>query len=225
MEYLIHFDKYISQIMQACGPWIYILLFVIIFCETGLIVLPFLPGDSLLFVIGALATGNSINAWMACAVMILAAAAGDTVNYQIGKAMGQKLFNKEKVRFFNKKQLIRAHNFYEKHGGKTIFLARFIPVIRTFAPFVAGMGKMRYLRFVIFNIAGAVSWVSLFVAAGYFFDHIPFVKDNFAYVIFFNLTITAIPVTWAFIREKCKKRNPGKKPELDRSGDGKEVSS
>ncbi|MDP2891654.1 MAG: VTT domain-containing protein, partial [Bacillota bacterium] len=169
MEYIINLDDELEKLIHVCGDWTYLILFVVVFCETGLVILPFLPGDSLLFIVGALAAhGLPIDIWIASIVLTGAAIIGDTVNYQIGSAVGPSIFKKENVRIFNRRHLIRAHEFYEKHGGKTIVLARFSPVVRTCVPLVAGIGKMGYLRFIIFNIAGAIGWVALFVAAGYF---------------------------------------------------------
>ena len=188
VDIFLHLDKYLSNyVIPTFGIWTYVILFVVIFVETGIIVMPFLPGDSLLFVIGALFADGATTSlgpdfiWYAAGIMALAAIIGDTVNYHIGKAIGHSLFTKEKNRFFNKKNLLKAHTFYEKHGGITIILARFIPVVRDFAPFVAGMGVMRYGRFIIYNIVGGAAWVTIGTLAGYLFGNIPFIKDNFCF--------------------------------------------
>lgn len=207
MEYIINLDDELEKLIHVCGDWTYLILFVVVFCETGLVILPFLPGDSLLFIVGALAAhGLPIDIWIASIVLTGAAIIGDTVNYQIGSAVGPSIFKKENVRIFNRRHLIRAHEFYEKHGGKTIVLARFIPVVRTFVPFVAGIGKMGYLRFIIFNIAGAIGWVALFVAAGYFFGNIPFIKDNFSYVIIAIVVISVLPIIISYFRNRKKEK-------------------
>lgn len=222
-DLLLHTDIVFGDIMSTMGLWTYVILFIIIFIETGIIVMPFLPGDSLLFVVGALfAAGANLRStaaspalgpdfiWIAVAVMFAAAVIGDTVNYHIGKAIGHTLFKKEKARFFNKKNLLKAHNFYEKNGGKTIILARFIPVIRDFAPFVAGMGVMRYGKFIIYNVLGGAVWVALGTTVGYFFGNIPFIKQNFSLVIIAIVLISCIPMIITYINEKRKAANEKK---------------
>ena len=194
LEYLIHIDKHLSGIINEYGAWIYVILFVIIFCETGLVVTPFLPGDSLLFAAGAFAAIGAINVWWILIVIAIAAVLGDTSNYWAGYIIGPKIFYKENVRFLNKKHLERTHQFYEKHGGITIIIARFIPIIRTFAPFVAGIGKMSYLHFVSFNIIGGILWPILFISAGFFFGNIPIVKRYFSLVILMIILISVIPI-------------------------------
>jgi membrane-associated protein len=216
---LIHTDIVFGDIMATMGVWTYVILFVIIFIETGIIIMPFLPGDSLLFVVGALyAAGANLRStaaspalgpdfiWIAIGVMFAAAVLGDTVNYHIGKAIGHTLFKKEKARLFNKKNLLKAHAFYEKHGGKTIILARFIPVIRDFAPFVAGMGVMRYGKFITYNVLGGAAWVALGTTVGYFFGNIPFIKQNFSLVIIAIVLISCIPMIVSFTNNKIKAR-------------------
>jgi membrane-associated protein len=181
-------------------------LFAIIFCETGLVILPFLPGDSLLFAVGALGSteGSAINLPLMGLVLIMAAVAGDAVNYSIGARLGPKVFSSETSKLLNKKHLLAAHEFYEKYGGKTIILARFIPIIRTFAPFVAGIGKMTYLHFAIYNITGAVLWVVSLMACGYFFGQIPWVKKNFEVVIVAIIVISVLPAVIEFLRGRAK---------------------
>lgn len=217
VDIILHLDKALGNyVIPTFGVWTYIIVFVVIFVETGIIVFPFLPGDSLLFVIGALfAAGATISLgpdfiWLAAGVMALAAMIGDTANYHIGKAIGYTLFNKEKNRFFNKKNLIKAHAFYEKHGGKTILLARFIPVVRDFAPFVAGMGVMKYGRFIIYNVVGGITWVAVGTSTGYFFGNIPFIKENFSLVIIAIVLISCLPMIIAYLNEKYKVRKEQK---------------
>jgi membrane-associated protein len=209
LDFLLHIDVHLRFICDQYGTWVYAILFVVIFCETGFVVTPFLPGDSLIFAVGSLAAIGSLNIWSAILLLILAACAGDTANYWIGHYVGPKVFHKEKVRFLNKEYLERTHTFYEKHGGKTIIIARFLPIIRTFAPFVAGIGSMTYPRFMIYNLAGGVLWVLLFSLGGYFFSNIQFVKENFSLVIIALVFIPGIPALVEFIRhliQKFKKR-------------------
>jgi membrane-associated protein len=203
---VLHLDKYLVALANDFGVWTYFILFVIIFCETGLVVTPFLPGDSLLFAIGALSAIGGLNIWVITILLIIAAILGDTINYHIGKYIGPKVFHKENVRFLNKKHLIKTHEFYERHGGKTIIIARFVPIIRTFAPFVAGMGSMSYARFIVYNVVGGVLWVVLLVFAGYFFGNIPIVKKNFTLVIFAIIFISILPGVIAYLNEKISAR-------------------
>jgi len=205
IDFILHLDKYLSTIIQAYGTWTYFLLFLIIFCETGLVVTPFLPGDSILFAAGTFAALGSMNVFWLFILISAAAIAGDTVNYWIGRFIGPKIFAKENVRFLNKKYLDRTHKFYEKHGGKTIIFARFIPIIRTFAPFVAGIGQMSYWRFISYNVIGGITWPALFIFGGYYFGNINFVKNNFSLVIIAIIIISVIPAVIEFFREFCKK--------------------
>jgi membrane-associated protein len=201
-EILMHLDKHLDLLIRNYGVWTYGILFLIIFLETGLVVTPFLPGDSLLFAGGTFAALGSLDAkWLVISLSI-AAIAGDTVNYWIGYTVGPKVFTKEKSRFLNKKHLYRTHRFYEKYGGKTIILARFIPIIRTFAPFVAGIGSMTYRRFVIYNISGGIAWVVMFVLGGYLFGNIPVVKQNFSLVIFAIIILSILPGIVEFFRHR-----------------------
>jgi membrane-associated protein len=201
-EMILHLDRHLVMLANDCGVWTYFILFMIIFCETGLVVTPFLPGDSLLFAIGALSASGGLNITAICAVLIIAAIIGDTVNYHIGKYIGPKVFHRDDVRFLNKKHLIKTHEFYERHGGKTIIIARFLPIIRTFAPFVAGMGSMSYARFIAYNVIGGAMWVMLLVFAGYFFGNIPIVKQNFALVIMAIIVISILPGVIAYWNER-----------------------
>lgn len=193
LDILLHSDKHLAALFSQYGAWIYAILFTIIFAETGLVVTPFLPGDSLLFATGALAATGGINPHMMVVLLIIAAILGDTVNYWIGDYMGERIFNTPKSRFFNPEHLRRTHAFYEKYGGKTIIFARFIPIIRTFAPFVAGVGEMSYAKFIAFNIIGGILWVTGFIYAGYWFGELPIVKKNFTLVILAIIVISFIP--------------------------------
>jgi len=201
-EILLHLDKHLDLLIRNYGVWTYAILFLIIFLETGLVVTPFLPGDSLLFAAGTFAALGSLDArWLVISLSI-AAIAGDTVNYWIGYTIGPKVFSKEKSRFLNKEYLYRTHRFYEKYGGKTIILARFIPIIRTFAPFVAGIGSMTYRSFLIYNISGGIAWVVIFVLGGYLFGNIPVVKQNFSLVIFAIIILSILPGIIEFLRHR-----------------------
>lgn len=211
IDIFLHLDKHLNDLAGQMGAWLDGLLFLIIFCETGLVVTPFLPGDSLLFAVGALAAreGSPIQVPLTAALLCIAAVLGDAVNFSIGKWVGPAIFHKDTGRLLNKQHLLRAQRFYEKHGGKTIFLARFVPIIRTFAPFVAGIGKMNYVRFAIYNVTGGVTWVLSFLLAGYWFGNQPWVKDSFHWVIIAIILISVIPVVVEFIRarrEACAER-------------------
>lgn len=199
LNLILHLDNYISSIVKLFGPFTYLILFFVIFFETGLVVTPFLPGDSLLFVVGTFAAQGVFNIFLVLILLIAAAVFGDSVNYFIGNYFGENVF--EKSRLFKRKHLEKTKRFYEKHGGKTIFLARFIPIIRTFAPFVAGVGKMPYKRFLVFNIVGGVAWVSLFVFSGYFFGTLPFVKNNLSTIIIGIIILSVIPILLSLIRK------------------------
>ncbi len=209
IDFVIHMDHYLAQIIQSTGYWTYAILFVVIFIETGLVVTPFLPGDSLLFAAGAIASATgAIDIKLFYILMALAAVAGDTANYWIGHSLGPRVFTEES-RWFKKEYLDKTHAFYEKHGGKTIFLARFIPIIRTFAPFVAGIGEMTYVHFISYNIFGGVVWTALFIFGGYFFGNIAFVKDHFSLVVIAIILISLVPVFVELI--KNRKSRPGVK--------------
>ena len=202
---IMHIDKYLALIIQQYGILTYVILFIIIFIETGLVVMPFLPGDSMLFAAGALAAIGSMNIFTLLIVVYLAAILGDTANYYIGKKIGKKILEKEEVRFINKEYLIKAQKFYEKHGSMTIVIARFIPIIRTFAPFVAGIGEMNYSKFIPYNMIGGGLWVSLFLGGGYFFGNLSFIKNHFSYVLIAIIIISLLPGVIVFIKEKRKK--------------------
>lgn len=205
-DIFFHLDEHLNQWAARLGPWLYVVLTTIIFCETGLVVTPLLPGDSLLFAVGALASieNSALNLPLVALLLCAAAIAGDSVNYAIGYRIGPRIFNRQDSRFLNREYLVRTQRFYEKHGGKTIIFARFLPIIRTFAPFVAGVGRMNYTRFVIFNITGGVAWVMLFLLAGYFFGNIPGVKRNFHYVIVVILILSVLPAVFEYVKSRKK---------------------
>lgn len=202
IDFILHIDQHLTDMVNQYGVWIYAILFLIIFCETGLVVTPFLPGDSLLFAAGSLAALGSMNIHVMVVVLIIAAIIGDAVNFTIGKFFGDNLFANPNSKIFKQDYLHKTEAFYAKHGGKTIILARFIPIIRTFAPFVAGMGHMSYGRFLMFNVVGAVAWVSLFAYAGYFFGNLPFIKDNLKLVLLAIIVISVLPMLVEFIKHK-----------------------
>jgi membrane-associated protein len=213
---LLHLDKYLDMVIRDYGLWTYAIFFIIIFLETGLVVTPFLPGDSLLFAAGSFAALGSLDVFWLIILLSAAAILGDTVNYWIGHATGPKVFNKEKSRFLNKAHLYRTHQFYEKYGGKTIIIARFIPIIRTFAPFVAGIGSMTYRRFIAYNVFGGIGWVVILVLGGYLFGNIPFVRKNFSVVIFAIIFLSILPGLIEFIRHRnprCPSTPPGEESE------------
>jgi membrane-associated protein len=201
---LIHLDETLNQLAAWAGPWLYVILFAIIFAETGLVATPFLPGDSLLFAVGALAAtpGSTLNLPLVAVLLCIAAITGDAVNYAIGAKFGPAVFRSETSWLLNKRHLEEAQRFYEKHGGKTIVLARFIPIVRTFAPFVAGIGRMSYARFALFNVSGGIVWVLLFLLAGYWFGGQEFVKKQFHYVILGIIVISLLPAIWEFLRAR-----------------------
>ncbi len=205
-DYFIHLDRHLGALIQNFGGWTYVILFLIIFCETGLVVTPILPGDSLLFGLGAFAANPYLKGpleieWL-LVILGTAAILGDTVNYAIGKYLGPKVFHFEDGRFFKKEYLQRTHEFYEKYGGKTIIIARFMPIIRTFAPFVAGIGQMTYSRFVFYNIAGGILWIASFLLGGYFFGNFPVVKENFTLVIIAIVIISVMPGIYEYVRQR-----------------------
>jgi membrane-associated protein len=201
MDLFLHLDQHLNRIVTDYGVWTHLILFAIVFAETGLVVTPLLPGDSLLFAAGALAAIGSLDLWLLVVLLTGAAILGDTVNYWVGAWIGPKAFSGN-VRFLRKDYLDRTHAFYEKHGGKTIILARFIPIIRTFAPFVAGVGAMSYGKFITYNVIGALLWVGLFVPAGYFFGNMPTVKENFSLVILAIIAISVMPIALEAIRAR-----------------------
>lgn len=201
LEIILHLDKYLAILFEQYGAWVYAILFLIIFLETGIVITPFLPGDSLIFAVGTLAAQGSLDILLLWFLLCLAAILGDTVNYRIGHYVGPKVFQ-QNIRFLKREYLLRTEAFYEKHGGKTIILARFIPIIRTFAPFVAGIGKMNYPRFLTYNIVGGIGWVTLFLLGGYYFGTIPIIKRNFTLVIVIIIITSFIPVIIEYIKHK-----------------------
>ncbi|MGV8150871.1 MAG: DedA family protein [Candidatus Woesearchaeota archaeon] len=210
IEYILHLDSHLLAIITNFGHWAYGIVFLIIFLETALVLTPFLPGDSLLFAAGALAGVGSWDVWVLFGLLVFAAVLGDTVNYWIGSLIGPKVF-KYNSKFLNKEHLKRTHKFFNKYGGKTIILARFIPIIRTFAPFLAGVGKMDYFKFLMYNIVGGILWVGLFLWTGYFFGNMQFVKDNFTYVIIVIIFVSLIPAVIEFYKHRREMRSKKKK--------------
>lgn len=201
LNVFLHLDEYLGQIIQQYGVWSYLILFLIIFCETGLVFTPFLPGDSLLFAAGAFAAMGWLELWILIPLLSIAAILGDTVNYWIGHWFGEKLFD-GRIRFLKKEHLDRTHRFYEKYGGKTIILARFVPIVRTFAPFVAGIGAMNYQRFITYNVVGGILWVCIFTLLGYFFGTIPFVQENFEIVVLAIIFISVLPAVYEWFMQR-----------------------
>jgi len=202
LDFVLHIDVHLDQIISDYGLLTYLLLFIIVFCETGFVVTPFLPGDSLLFAVGAFCARGSLAMGASLLVLAAAAVAGDTANYWIGAVVGPKVFHRENVRFLNKRHLERTHTFYERYGGKTIVIARFVPIVRTFAPFVAGIGKMTYPRFLAYNVSGGIAWVVLFVLGGFYFGNLPIVRRNFSLVIMAIIVISVMPAVIEVIRQR-----------------------
>jgi len=205
LDIALHIDKYLSAIILQYGIWTYAILFVVIFVETGFVVMPFLPGDSLLFAAGTFAALKALKIGWLLLILSVAAILGDTVNYWVGRRLGPKVFSREDARFFKREYLDRTHAFYEKHGGKTIIIARFVPIIRSFAPFVAGVGRMSYGRFLFFNVIGGVGWVLLLTGAGYFFGTLPVVKNNYSIAVLVIIAISTVPIGVEYFRNRRKK--------------------
>jgi len=201
-DVVVHLDRYLAVFLANYGVWIYALLFLIVFCETGLVLLPFLPGDSLLFVAGALAGTGGMDIGILCATLIAAAILGNSVNYSVGRYLGPKVFHWENSRFFNRGALLKTHAFYELHGGKMLVLTRFLPILRTFAPFVAGIGEMPYARFQFFNIIGGVLWVVSLTLSGYWLGNLPGVKSNLSIVISVIVVISVLPAVIGYIKHR-----------------------
>lgn len=212
LDFILHLDTHLVEIVTNYGGLSYGILFAIIFAETGLVVTPFLPGDSLLFATGAIAAIGSLNIFFVLAILMIAAILGDTANYWIGHFFGQKIIDNPRIPFINQEHIDKTQKFYAKHGGKTIVLARFVPVVRTFAPFVAGVGKMEYGQFIMFNVIGGVVWVTAFTLAGYFFGNIPAVKENFTIVVFAIVAISVVPMIFEYAKAKLEHKK--KSPEL-----------
>jgi membrane-associated protein len=206
IDIFLHLDQHLGEIIRDYGAWTYLILLIVIFCETGLVITPFLPGDSLLFAAGAFAAVGSLDITSLLLLLSIAAICGDAANYWIGYRAGPKVFHKESSRLLNKRHLERAHRFYEEHGGKTIIIARFVPIIRTFAPFVAGVGRMTYWKFATYNIVGGTFWVATCTLAGYFFGQIPAVKRNFSLVIAAIVLISLLPGLVEYLRQRRPQR-------------------
>ena len=205
VDFFLHLDRHLAEIIAQYGVHTYTLLFAIVFCETGLVVTPILPGDSLLFAAGAFAALGSLDVWLLFWLLTVAAILGDTVNYSVGRYVGPKVFHYPKSRFFNPEHLRKTHAFYETYGGKTIIIARFIPIIRTFAPFLAGIGTMPYQTFITYNIVGAVLWVGSFVYAGFYFGQLPFIQQNFKLVILAIIILSIMPPVIEYLKHRSKK--------------------
>ncbi len=199
IDLFLHLDEYLSQIISQYGVWTYGILFGVIFMETGFVVTPFLPGDSLLFAAGTFAALGSLNIWLVAGLLMVAAVLGDTVNYSIGHYLGERAYN---IKWIKKEYFDKTHAFFEKHGGKSIFLARFVPIVRTFVPFVAGIGKMSYGYFITYNLVGGVVWVAVFTFLGYFFGNIPFVRANFEFVIIAIILISVLPMGYEWLKAR-----------------------
>lgn len=202
LDLILHIDTYLAGAINFLDGWVYVVLFAIVFAETGLVVMPFLPGDSLLFAVGTLAGGGMLNIWLVYFSFFIAAILGDTVNYWIGNYVGLKVFSRTNSRLFKKEYLQKTHEFYEKFGGKTIIIARFVPIIRTFAPFVAGIGKMRYSTFFFYNVLGGFIWVTSLVFAGFYLGGLSFIKANFEYAIFAIIALSLLPMLIEYIKYK-----------------------
>lgn len=205
IDLFLHLDEHLANVISQYGTWTYAILFAVIFMETGFVVTPFLPGDSLLFAAGTFAALGSLNVYLLMLLLMLAAIGGDTVNYWIGHALGERAYT---IKWIKREYLDRTHAFFEKHGGKTIFLARFVPIVRTFAPFVAGIGRMSYGYFITYNFVGGIVWVGLFTLAGYFFGNIPFIRANFEYVILAIILISVMPMVYEAWKSRRESRQP-----------------
>lgn len=210
VDLFLHLDEHLANIINTLGPFTYGFLFAIIFAETGLVVMPFLPGDSLLFVVGTLAGTGLLNIFIVYFTLLFAAILGDTVNYWLGHHFGAKVFSRENSKLFNKEYLEKTEKFYEKYGGKTIILARFLPIIRTFAPFVAGIGKMHYGTFIMYNVVGAFIWVTVFTLAGYFFGSQPFIKNNFELAVVVVVLVSVVPVITEYLKHRTEAKRKKK---------------
>ncbi|WP_447801467.1 DedA family protein [Pseudomonas kilonensis] len=206
LDLILHLDVYLDMLVTNYGTWVYAILFLVIFCETGLVVTPFLPGDSLLFIAGAVAAGGAMDPLLLAGLLMLAAILGDSTNYLIGRTAGEKLFSNPDSKIFRRDYLQQTHDFYDKHGGKTVTLARFLPIIRTFAPFVAGVGKMNYLRFLGFSVLGTVLWVGGLVTLGYFFGNVPFIKQNLSLLVVGIILVSLLPMIISLVRSKLSQR-------------------
>ncbi len=204
IDFILHFDDQLIWLIQNYGVWVYAMVFIVIFCETGLVIAPFLPGDSLLFLLGAFAATGHLDLSLILAIITVAGILGDSTNYHIGKVMGPRIFRSENSRLFNKNYIHKTQEFYEKYGAKTLVIARFLPIIRTFAPFVAGVGSMNYRKFLFWNVTGALLWTFSFVIAGYIFGNIPFIKDNLTLLVLGIIAVSVIPALIGYLRNSRK---------------------
>jgi membrane-associated protein len=211
VDFILHIDVYLKSIVTTYGTWSYFVLFIVIFCETGLVVTPFLPGDSLIFAAAALAAGGAMNPWVLFSVLLGAAVLGDASNYWVGDLLGPKVLKRENSRIFRKEYLDKTHAFYQRHGGKTIILARFVPIVRTFAPFLAGVGTMRYRQFFAYNVVGATAWVGAFTLLGYLFGNLPVVKERFTLVIVAIVIISVLPAVVEWARSRFARKAEGER--------------
>ncbi len=202
LEFILHLDQHLDSIIRTYGLWAYLILFLVIFCETGLVVTPFLPGDSLLFAAGTIAARGTLDVGILAVALIVAAVAGDAANYWIGRVAGTRILRARGRWYLREEHLERTHAFYERHGAKTIVLARFVPIIRTFAPFVAGLGEMTYSRFTLYNVFGGIAWIVIFVFGGYYFGNLPFVKERFSLVVLAVIVLSIVPLVIAFVRDR-----------------------
>jgi len=202
LDLILHLDVYLDLLVNNYGPWVYAILFLVIFCETGLVVMPFLPGDSLLFIAGAVAAGGGLDPVLRAGLLMLAAILGDSTNYVIGRTAGERLFNNPNSKIFRRDYLEKTHDFYERHGGKTVTMARFLPIFRTFAPFVAGVARMFYPRFFMFSVIGTILWVGGLVTLGYFFGNVPFIKKNLSLLVLAIIVLSLVPMIIGLIRSR-----------------------
>ncbi|NWL79059.1 DedA family protein [Pseudomonas taiwanensis] len=209
IDLILHLDQYLNLLVSNYGTWIYAILFLVIFCETGLVVTPFLPGDSLLFIAGAVSAGGAMDPWLLGGLLMVAAISGDSLNYLVGRTAGERLFSNPNSKIFRRDYLQRTHDFYDRHGGKTVTLARFLPIVRTFAPFVAGVGRMPYPRFLGFSVLGTILWVGGLVTLGYFFGNVPFIKQNLSLMIVVIIGISLLPMMIGFARSHFRPANKG----------------
>ena len=209
LDLILHLDVYLDLLVNNYGPWVYAILFLVIFCETGLVVMPFLPGDSLLFIAGAVAAGGGLDPVLLAGLLMLAAILGDSTNYVIGRTAGERLFNNPNSKIFRRDYLEKTHDFYERHGGKTVTMARFLPIFRTFAPFVAGVARMFYPRFFMFSVFGTILWVGGLVTLGYFFGNVPFIKSNLSLLVVGIIVLSLVPMIIGVVRSRFG-RSPSK---------------
>ncbi|MBD2835525.1 DedA family protein [Pseudomonas sp. JM0905a] len=209
IDLILHLDQYLNLLVTNYGTWIYAILFLVIFCETGLVVTPFLPGDSLLFIAGAVCATGGMDPWLLGGLLMLAAISGDSTNYLIGRTVGERLFSNPNSKIFRRDYLQRTHEFYDRHGGKTVTMARFLPIVRTFAPFVAGVGRMPYARFLAFSVLGTILWVGGLVTLGYFFGNVPFIKQNLSLMVIAIIGVSLLPMAISFARSHFRTSGKG----------------